>query len=203
LVLFLFLVLKFVLREKLPHVRETVLGIALTIIGMCIFNIGLTYGLSKLGGVAGSLVPSAFMGIPGVEDSPIYAYVAGLIIALVFAWILGFGATVAEPALNALGITTEELTNGVFKKKKLIIAVSFGVAFGISLGLAKLIFDWPLVWLVVPGYAIAIILTAISSETFVNIADGKQDSLIPTGSFHKCTQRRLEANLHNIPLNTD
>jgi hypothetical protein len=170
LVLFLFLVLKFVLREKLPHVRETVLGIALTIIGMCIFNIGLTYGLSKLGGVAGSLVPSAFMGIPGVEDSPIYAYVAGLIIALVFAWILGFGATVAEPALNALGITTEELTNGVFKKKKLIIAVSFGVAFGISLGLAKLIFDWPLVWLVVPGYAIAIILTAISSETFVNIA---------------------------------
>jgi hypothetical protein len=170
LVLFLFLVLKFVLREKLPYVRETVLGIALTIIGMCIFNIGLTYGLSKLGGVAGSLVPSAFMGIPGVEDSPIYAYVAGLIIALVFAWILGFGATVAEPALNALGITTEELTNGVFKKKKLIIAVSFGVAFGISLGLAKLIFDWPLVWLVVPGYAIAIILTAISSETFVNIA---------------------------------
>jgi len=170
LVLFLFLVLKFILRENLPYVRETILGISLTIIGMCIFNIGLTYGLSKIGGVAGSLVPSAFMGIPGVEDSPIYAYVAGLMIALVFAWILGFGATVAEPALNALGITTEELTNGVFKKKKLIIAVSFGVAFGICLGLAKLIFDWPLVWLVVPGYAIAIVLTALSSETFVNIA---------------------------------
>jgi hypothetical protein len=170
LVLFLFLVLKFILREKLPHARETVLGISLTIIGMCIFNIGLTYGLSRLGGVAGSLVPSAFMGIPGVEGSPIYAYVAGLMVALIFAWILGFGATVAEPALNALGITTEELTNGVFKKKKLIIAVSFGVAFGICLGLAKLIFDWPLVWLIVPGYAIAIVLTALSSETFVNIA---------------------------------
>jgi len=170
LVLFLFLVLKFILRESLPHVRETILGISLTIIGMCIFNIGLTYGLSALGGVAGSLVPSAFMGIPGVESSPIYAYVAGLMIALVFAWILGFGATVAEPALNALGITTEELTNGVLKKKKLIISVSFGVAFGICLGLAKLIFDWPLVWLIVPGYAIAIVLTAISSETFVNIA---------------------------------
>jgi len=170
LVLFLFLVLKLILREKLPHARETVLGISLTIIGMCIFNIGLTYGLSKLGGVAGSLVPSAFMGIPGIEGSPIYAYVVGLVIALVFAWILGFGATIAEPALNALGLTTEELTNGVFKKKKLIISVSFGVAFGICLGLAKLIFDWPLVWLIVPGYAIAIVLTALSSETFVNIA---------------------------------
>ncbi len=170
LVLFLFLVLKFLLREKLPHAREVFVGIALTIIGMCIFNIGLTYGLSKLGDVAGSLVPSAFMGIEGVEDSPIFRYGAGLLIALIFAWILGFGATVAEPALNALGITTEELTNGVFKKKKLIISVSFGVAFGICLGLAKLIFDWPLVWLIVPGYSIAIVLTAFSSETFVNIA---------------------------------
>jgi hypothetical protein len=170
LVLFLFVVLRFLLGEKLPHAKEMFLGIALTIIGMCIFNIGLTYGLSKLGGVAGSLVPSAFMGIPGIEDSPIFAYGAGLVIALVFAWILGFGATVAEPALNALGMTTEELTNGVFKKKKLIISVSFGVAFGICLGLAKLIFDWPLVWLIVPGYAIAIVLTALSSETFVNIA---------------------------------
>ena len=170
LVLFLFLVLKFLLGEKLPHAREVFLGIALTIIGMCIFNIGLTYGLSKLGDVAGSLVPSAFMGIEGVEDSPIFGYGAGLLLALIFAWILGFGATVAEPALNALGITTEELTNGVFKKKKLIISVSFGVAFGICLGLAKLIFDWPLVWLIVPGYAIAIVLTAFSSETFVNIA---------------------------------
>jgi hypothetical protein len=170
LVLFLFLVLKFILKDKLPHARETIVGISMTIVGMCIFNIGLTYGLSKLGGNAGSLVPSAFMEIPGIADSPIYAYGAGLIISLVFAWILGFGATFAEPALNALGTTTEELTNGVFKKKKLIIAVSFGVAFGICLGLAKLIFDWPLVWLIVPGYTLAIILTAVSSETFVNIA---------------------------------
>lgn len=170
LVAFLFLVLRFLLGEKLPHAKEMFLGIAFTIVGMCMFNIGLTYGLSQLGGIAGSLVPSAFMGIPGVDDSPIFAYGAGLLIALIFAWILGFGATVAEPALNALGITTEDLTNGVFKKKKLIISVSFGVAFGICLGLAKLIFDWPLVWLIVPGYAIAIVLTALSSETFVNIA---------------------------------
>ncbi len=47
-------------------------------------------------------------------------------LALAFAWFLGFGAAVAEPALNALGITTEDLTNGVFKKKTLIKAVSIG-----------------------------------------------------------------------------
>jgi hypothetical protein len=137
---------------------------------MCIFNLGLTYGLSKLGGNAGSLVPAAFMDIGAVENSPLYLPTIGLTVALLFAWCLGFGATVAEPALNALGVTAEQLTNGVFKKKTLIYAVSTGVAFGIAAGLCKLIFDLPLVWMVVPGYLVAIVLTALSSETFVNVA---------------------------------
>ena len=170
LVIFLFLVLKFVLRERLPNPGEMLYGIGLTIIGMCIFNIGLTYGLSKLGGNVGALVPAAFMGIPGVENSPLYVYKVGLVIALAFAWVLGFGATIAEPALNTLGVTAEELTEGVFKKKTLISAVSIGVACGISLGITKLIFDLPLVWLIVPGYLAAIVLTMFSSETFVNVA---------------------------------
>jgi hypothetical protein len=170
LVIFLFLVLKLVLRDRLPNPGEMLYGIGLTIIGMCIFNIGLTYGLSKLGGNAGGMVPAAFMEIGGVANSPMYVYAVGLLIALAFAWFLGFGATIAEPALNALGVTTEELTEGVFKKKTLINAVSIGVACGIAVGLAKLIFDLPLVWLIVPGYLAAIVLTMLSSETFVNVA---------------------------------
>jgi len=170
LVIFLFLVLKVVLRERLPNTGEIMYGIALTIIGMCIFNVGLTYGLSKLGGNAGSMVPAAFMEIGGIANSPMYLYGVGLVIALAFAWFLGFGATVAEPALNALGVTAEELTEGVFKKKTLINAVSIGVACGIALGLAKLIFNLPLVWLIIPGYLTAIVLTILSNETFVNVA---------------------------------
>jgi len=170
LVVFLFFVLKVVLRVSLKNKSEIFLGIALTIIGMCIFNLGLTYGLSKLGGSAGSLVPAAFMQIDGIEVSPIYLYSVGLILALAFAWFLGFGATVAEPALNALGITVETLTNGVFKKKTLIYAVSTGVAFGIAIGLAKLIFNLPLIWLIIPGYLFAAVLTFLSSEEFVNVA---------------------------------
>jgi hypothetical protein len=170
LVLFLFLVQKLVLREPVSHLGEVLYGVGLTVIGMCIFNLGLTYGLSQLGANAGGLVPGAFMEIEAVSRSPIYVYAVGLSVAIVFAWVLGFGATIAEPALNALGATTEELTNGVFKKKTLIYAVSTGVAFGIALGLCKLIFDWPLVWLIVPGYAVAVLLTIVSSETFVNVA---------------------------------
>ncbi|MDJ0829808.1 MAG: DUF1538 domain-containing protein [Desulfobacterales bacterium] len=170
LVIFLYIVLKLVLKEKLHNAGQILYGIGLTLIGMCIFNVGLTYGLSKLGGITGELVPSAFMSVETVPDSPLYVYKVGLIIALVFAWVLGFGATIAEPALNTLGITAEELTNGVFKKKALINAVSIGVAFGIALGLARLIFNLPLLWLIVPGYLVAIVLTFLSNETFVNVA---------------------------------
>ena len=113
-------------------------------------------------------MPIAFMEVAGYEASPLYVYAVGLSLALVFAWFLGFGATLAEPALNALGITTEKLTNGVFKKKTLINAVSVGVGFGIALGVAKLIFDLPLAWLILPGYVFAMLLTFVSSEEFVN-----------------------------------
>jgi hypothetical protein len=170
LVLFLLLILKLVLKERLPRPREMMLGIGLTVIGMCLFNIGLTYGLSNLGGSAGSLVPAAFMEIPGADGSPLYRYAVGVTIALVFALILGFGATIAEPALNALGVTAEQLTNGFFKKRTLILAVSAGVACGIALGVTKLVFDLPLVWLIVPPYLLAAVLTAFSSEAFVNVA---------------------------------
>ena len=170
LVLFLFFVLSVVLKAKLPNKGEIVYGIVLTVIGMCIFNLGLTYGLSNLGGSVGSLLPAAYTQIPGVEVSPIYKYGVGVTLALLFAWALGFGATIAEPALNALGETTENLTNGVFKKSTLLKAVSLGVAFGIGLGVAKLIFDLPLVWILVPGYLLAIVLTYFSTEQFVNVA---------------------------------
>ncbi len=170
LVIFLFLVQKFVLREDLERKGEMLYGISLTIIGMCIFNLGLTYGLSSLGANAGGLVPTAFMEVSGESASPLYVYAVGLSLALAFAWFLGFGATLAEPALNALGTTTENLTNGVFKKKTLINAVSIGVAFGIAIGVAKLIFDLPLVWLILPGYLLAMVLTFFSTEEFVNIA---------------------------------
>lgn len=170
LVAFLFVVLPFVLHERLANRAEIFLGIALTIAGMCIFNLGLTYGLSTLGSGSGNLVPTAFMQVSGAADSPLYGFITGLILALAFVWFLGFGATIAEPALSALGITAEELTNGVFKKKSLILAVSIGVASGIALGIAKLVFDLPLMWLLLGGYAVAAVLTLVSSEAFVNVA---------------------------------
>lgn len=170
LVIFLFLVLKLLLREKIHEPGILAYGLVLSLIGMIVFNIGLSYGLAKLGSQSGSFVPAAFASLENVEGSPLYTYSLGIFIALFFAWILGFGATLAEPALNALGQTVENLTNGVFRKSMLMMAVSTGVGFGISLGVLKIIFEIPIYYLLLPGYALAIVLTAISSEEFVNVA---------------------------------
>lgn len=170
LVIFLLLVMVALLRERLPQPKIIFFGIFLCVLGMIVFNLGLSYGLSMLGGQSGGLVPAAFTTIDAVRDSPLYFLTLGLFIAIAFAWLLGFGATLAEPALNALGITVENLTNGAFKRQTLMYAVSLGVGFGIAIGVAKIIFNIPLAYLVVPGYIAAVVLTYISNEEFVNIA---------------------------------
>jgi len=170
LVLFLLFVLLVVVKHKPVHPVITAYGIFLCVVGMVTFNLGLTYGLSALGSQAGSLAPAAFSPLDGVAGSPLYAVAVGTSVAIGFAWFLGFGATLAEPALNALGLTVDNLTNGAFRRSTLMYAVSFGVGGGIAIGVARIIYDWPLVWLLVPGYGLALVLTWLSSEEFVNIA---------------------------------
>jgi hypothetical protein len=167
---FLALVLWLVVRERLPNARIVVYGLALALVGIILFNLGLTYGLAKLGSQSGAIVPGAFMPIAGASDSPLFGYAVGVAVALFFAFALGFGATLAEPALITLGITVENLTNGALPKRSLIMAVSLGVGIGIALGVLKVIYDVGLVYLLVPGYCLALALTAVSSEEFVNVA---------------------------------
>ena len=170
LVLFLAFVLFVVLRSKLTNTLVTVYGLFLCVIGMCIFNIGLTYGLGAMGTQTGQGLPGAFIQTTLVESSPIFSHLVGIMVVILFAFILGFGATLAEPALNALGLTVQKLTNGAFKKEMLMYSVAIGVAVGISLGVAKLVLDLDLATLLLPLYLAGLILTALSSEEFVNVA---------------------------------
>lgn len=93
----------------------------------------------------------------------------GIIVVLLFAFLMGYGATLAEPALNALGMTVEELTVGTFKKSLLMQAVAVGVGLGLSFGIAKIVWNIPLFWLLLPAYTITLIITIFSSEEYVNI----------------------------------
>ena len=170
LVLFLMFVLFIVLRSTLPNKMVTTYGLTLSILGMCIFNIGLTYGLGAIGAQTGSVLPAAFMELPISQFSPIYPEAVGVVLVIGFAWLLGFGATLAEPALNALGLTVQSLTNGAFKKSMLMYSVAGGVSVGIALGVAKLVFTLDLMTMLLPLYLIGIAMTVVSTEEFVNVA---------------------------------
>ncbi len=170
LMVFLVLVLKVLVRKDLRHQWMIAYGIVLTLAGMATFNIGLSYGLAELGTQSGSALPAAFLAIGDMPDSPLYVYAMGLTLVVAFAWILGFGATLAEPALNALGITVEDLTNGAFSRRLLMLAVAIGVACGIALGILKLVYGFDLSTVLLPGYTLLLVLTAASSEEFVNVA---------------------------------
>jgi len=169
LVIFLAVVLLVILREKLKNAFITYYGIILAVVGMCIFNVGLTYGLAKLGDQSGGLIAGAFTSIDAITESPLYSMAVGVGIAALFAWVLGLSATLAEPALNALGMTVQNLTNGAFKKSMLMIAVAFGVATGIMLGVLKLIYGFHIMYILIPGYTLGLILTFLSTEEFVNV----------------------------------
>ena len=229
LTLFLMLVLVAILREKLPHADEIMLGIVFAVFGMFLFSIGIELGLAKIGGQVGSKLPSSFMTIEMKEqeqkitsfdknvvqisttsegelkeffflkagsnykevpyhekgydkEKAIYTYtptkgplygsergVTGMIVVLIFAFIMGYGATMAEPALNALGQTVEELTVGTFKKALLMQAVALGVGIGIALGVAKILWSIPLVFFLVPPYILLLFISKLSTEEYVNI----------------------------------
>lgn len=96
--------------------------------------------------------------------------ILGLILVLIFAFGMGYGATLAEPALNALGMTVENLTAGTIRQNRIVQVVSVGVGIGITLGLARILFDLPLIWLIVPPYLLLILISFISDEEFTAIA---------------------------------
>ncbi len=166
---FLFIVQLVILKERIRNVHEIIYGLALCVIGMALFNLGLNFGLSRLGGMVGSMVPATYSAIEMVSGSPLYGIGIGLTISFLFAFLLGYGATLAEPALNALGITVENITNGAFRKKLIMLSVSMGVALGLSVGVLKIVFNIPIIYLLLPLYVLAIVLTVISEEKYVNM----------------------------------
>ena len=94
----------------------------------------------------------------------------GYALVLFFVFAMGIGATLAEPSLNALGVTLEELTTGTYKRSFLILTVALGVGTGMVAGFGRILFAWPLVPLLAATYLAALALTLFSSEEISAIA---------------------------------
>lgn len=95
---------------------------------------------------------------------------AGMAAVLAFVFALGLGATLAEPSLAALGRTVEDLTTGTYRRATLVRNVGIGVGIGLAAGFARILFSFSLSWILAPAYALALVLTAFSSEEFSGIA---------------------------------
>lgn len=173
---FLFLTLLIVLKERLRNGDEIALGVVFSLVGMALFGLGLTLGLTPLGTQLGSNIPVTFVtitpwGMSGVVPPLFESAFTGKVVTILFAFFLGYGATLAEPALNALGHTVENVTVGVFQKKLLMHVVAVGVGLGIATGVAQMTFEsLNLTMLLIPPYLLLLFLTLISSDEFVNFA---------------------------------
>ncbi|MFP4162415.1 MAG: DUF1538 domain-containing protein [Chitinispirillaceae bacterium] len=225
LTLFLIIVLKLILKEKLAHSDVLFTGILFSLVGVAFFNIGMYFGLSQLGNQVGKVLPATFRTVeleekrqmisnfdtslinsavtpegkrekffyykqdgtierifysPGhyIPENNQYEYIPirgpvwetlGILLLILFTFVMGYGATFAEPALNALGVTVEELTVGTFRQSTIMHTVAFGVGIGLAFGIVKIVWDIPLIYLLIPPYILVLALTLISSEDYVNI----------------------------------
>ncbi len=94
----------------------------------------------------------------------------GLFLVLLFAFGTGFGTALAEPSLKALGHTVEEITVGTVKSTGMIRAVALGVGIGVTAGILRIIFEIPMIWMLLPPYLLLIPLTLLSDDLFVGMA---------------------------------
>ena len=84
--------------------------------------------------------------------------------------VIGYYVVAAEPAVHVLTKQVFELTSGAIPKKALRFSLMIGVAVSVGLAMLRIILDIPIMYFLIPGYAIALVLTFVVPEMFTAIA---------------------------------
>ncbi|MCP4116100.1 MAG: DUF1538 domain-containing protein [Desulfobacteraceae bacterium] len=158
-----------VLRQPIPHLRRLVVGGVYVVIGLTLFLAGLEKALFPLGTImANQLSDPAFIYGAGEivtqADWKAYGWV------YLFAAMIGFATTIAEPSLIAVAYKANEVSAGTISQWGLRITVAIGVAFGISLGTFRIITDTPLYLYILVGYMIVIVQTLFAPKSIIALA---------------------------------
>jgi hypothetical protein len=171
--IFIFLLLvMLLLKQKGPQFAQIFLSVCFAIFGLSLFFFGLSVGLGLMGNQLGDRLPAAFIDYLPLfpTEVSLYSTEVGKVIVVIFALILGYGATLAEPAFNVLGQQVEDVTQGAFKKNLFSQSVALGVGIGAGLGIVSLLYGIDLLYLLLPPYILLAVLTIFNNELFVNIA---------------------------------
>jgi len=143
-----------IIKKKVPHLPKIITGIVMVILGLYAFIVGLEMGLFPIGeSIANDLTSQS----------------NNLLIYL-FGFMIGFSTTMAEPALLAIAIKVQDISEGVIKQNVLRIVVALGVAIGISLGAYRLVNGDPIHYYIIVGYVFVIILTYFAPKHIIPIA---------------------------------
>jgi len=155
----------FILQQPMENIGELLIGVGFVIVGLTFFIYGLELGLFPIG------------------ESMAYALAkkGSAFWLLAFAFALGFGTTVAEPALIAVAkeasevaasagviATSQEAKDSYATGLRLTVALSVGVA--LIIGVLRIILGWPIHYLIIGGYVIIVIMTNFAPPEIIGIA---------------------------------
>lgn len=143
-----------ILRTPLENWREIAVGLVLTVVGLIVFLKGLEIGLTPLGESA----------------SEALAQRRSLILIVVFGLALGYGATLAEPALRILAERVENLTAGALGSTLFVQTVAVGVALGLAVGSARIVLGVEVTPFFIPALALILVLTFFVPERYTGLA---------------------------------
>lgn len=143
-----------VLRRGLSNPRKILFGFALVVLGLYAFVVGLKLGLFPIG----TSMARQLMSMEG------YLFV------YLFAFMIGFATTMAEPALIAIGHQAEQAAAGTINGNAIRIIVAVGVAVGITLGVHRIISGDSIHHYIIGGYILVIILTALAPRYIIPLA---------------------------------
>lgn len=158
-----------VLRVPIPRLRRLIVGGVFVVIGLALFLEGLEKALFPLGEIMATQLsdPDFIYGVGAVfteADWKKYGWV------YLFAAMIGFATTIAEPSLIAVAYKANEASAGTISQWGLRITVALGVAFGISLGCFRIITGTPLYMYILAGYLIVVVQTLFAPKNIIPLA---------------------------------
>ena len=141
-------------RYRRRQLLKRAVGIAYTLLGLILFLTGVNVGFAPVG----SLLGQSLAGGP-------YRW------ALVpVGLVLGYYLVKAEPAVRVLNEQVEEITGGTIPARMMNRCLSLGVAAAVGLAMVRVLTGLPLYWVLVPGYAAALLLSRRVPPIFVGVA---------------------------------
>ena len=150
----------FLLKMTFRQVVRIIIGFIYSFAGLSIFLVGVNGGFSQAGAELGKA-----LGNKAVE-------LGGWWYVLLIGTGLALGAIIvcAEPAVWVLSEQVEQVSGGTIKRKVLLVFLSVGTAIAIGLSMWRAVAGFNLKWILIPGYAIALLLMIFCPSMFAGIA---------------------------------